>query len=657
MKKAFSVAVQICVSIFLILFATAFIAPVHAQSSPTPVMFVNGIQNTLPKAISAVLKIKKTLDASVLHVGASRREFVVSVVWNPIGWYGDPTTTALLTLPQDNIELFLLKTAEEQYLDSMSKILSPVNSTRQLDIQAASRVASYLDDMTPGGNGLELAGVGDKQMNGTQRTVRTLVSRMASSDRAILVAHSQGNLLANLAWAKTVATQGQAAASRYRVVNVANTSRFAISGLDLTHPMDYALLLLKGLPLGLGTTVASRQTPECFGVCPFQVMAPMFASPGLDVIGHGLEEVYLSTMNLPLGSNTYGIEFSPGFTKFVDRFEDLVYAAAFSLEKTAVPELPADYPAFMKSIVEQQATDPKTGLVQRGSLAANSIDWMQGYYYGTDSTNGECSVHVSKGGVITFTDVAGVGSATLDGEREDLVHVSPSDDLALAVQGIGYGYWGFTVQAWQNRILNVNGTSVTLPDTIIKLAGAGGQLQYVSREGIKTNSCWIRTRSSAAFTGQVGMPALSGYKLVATGAVASDIPAAVAGKEFLGYAVGGMSPTMPMPSPCRITVDGGGTIGVSTAEGTWSASINGDKNGDVRDSNSPQAEFGALEYGNTRYVYGIEATDADGAGGFRKILFQFHSSATTFGGIAARVLTRASADAPIVRAQTCYVFP
>ena len=323
-------------------------APSHSLAQTTNVIYVNGIQNTLEDAAETNEKIRSTLSASQNYTGTARRIFSVTAVWNPIGWNG---TADGSDLAQDKMELFLLKTAEEMYGADFRRILAPHNQSRVVDSAAAGRVAAYLDDMTPGSNSLETRGsITDANMARTQTAIQQLIARVQRLQSAVIVAHSQGNLLANLAYARLAATQGSNVYRSVRIVNVANTSEFSVSGLNMTHEGDAALFTAAtaaALADQSLQTVPSRgrnwtrTTPSCAsnGACNFTLAAATLARPTSNIpnqsvvdetLDHSIVETYLSTATVPV-TNEQGVSFSTTATRFVDRFEDFVYAAAYSL--------------------------------------------------------------------------------------------------------------------------------------------------------------------------------------------------------------------------------------------------------------------------------------------------------------------------------------
>ncbi len=255
--------------------------------------------------------------------------------------------------------------------------MAPFNQLSSIDSNdskaARTVVTTFLDDMTPGTNSLEDSGpvnerMNDERMNATQRATRNLVAEISNLQPAVVVAHSQGNLLANLAWAKIVGEHGDAAKGMMRLVNVANTSEFSVHGLNFTHEGDAALFAsarllavetsLEALPSAGGNW--TRTTPNClndsacnFKLAPATFLRPTTAiplSPVRDLLNpsktletladtqlnvalqHSISGVYLSTARVPpVVPDTQRVALSAN-DRFVDRFEDFVYAAAKSLD-------------------------------------------------------------------------------------------------------------------------------------------------------------------------------------------------------------------------------------------------------------------------------------------------------------------------------------
>ncbi len=332
--------------VLVIFFQLTIFLSMSALAADVNIIYVNGIQNTLAAARDSRQSIANILSTSKIHTGSDLRHFSVTLVWNPIGWNG---TEEGCDLCQDKEELFLLKTAEELFSDDFQKIVIPYNQSKYISKDAAVRVKAYLDDMTPGNNSLESnKKINDADMVMTQDAIQGIVTETKRLGSAVIVAHSQGNLLANLAWASYASELGADVAGKMIIINVANTSLFSVNSLNLTHGRDAALFSAAtdkfDIDVSLETLPSqgknwNRTTPSCNNsACNFILAPPTFA--GVDNTGglldHAFVDTYLSSVNLPTILVDNGIKFSSDFTAFRDRFEDLVYTAAFSLETRSV---------------------------------------------------------------------------------------------------------------------------------------------------------------------------------------------------------------------------------------------------------------------------------------------------------------------------------
>lgn len=362
--------------------------PALAQTERVSVVYINGIQNTLADTQATTEKIRKILNASRNHSDTNKKKgFFVDGVWNPIGYTGHTLTEG--DLKQDLKELFLLKTAEELFAEHFTKLLSPFNSPRPNNKDAAKRVKQYLEeDMTPAGNSLvdtpdeQNDNVTDKDMEGAQGAARALVNWvkpfLTNSRRpVIVVAHSQGNLLANLAYA-SLATEFDDLSSRVRLVNVANTSEFSLNNLNFTHASDAALFNgkagstacevavgvenLEGMPTYKGWTRTPPKCPEN-NKCNFKIATATFEGVTGEIpnqsftdvcLDHGMVDTYLSDATVE-NIDSQGVVFSPGAKRFRDRFEDFVYTAAESLAAAGLPQPTVSLTASPSAITAGQS--------------------------------------------------------------------------------------------------------------------------------------------------------------------------------------------------------------------------------------------------------------------------------------------------------------
>jgi hypothetical protein len=369
------------VSAAVLLTSIAFNASrVDAQVPSVTVFYVNGIQNTLADAHATSLDIRAALMSSPRNSGAGRKTFIVESKYNPIGWNEEEEGS----FNQDLSELFVLKAAEEIYLPDLMSITLPHDADAQIDRDAASRVVAHLLDMTPGVTSLEEQGakplVDDERMSRTQQATLGLARDIRQRNGVVVVAHSQGNLIANLAWASLAAEFGNRVGQVARVVNVANTSAAAVNGLNLTHEGDGALFSnglisvnpsLEALPTTKHWTRSTPHTESCgHPACALVVARPTFQRPRPAInypsctssnwpfspfdcasqwveawlLRHSMKHTYLNAqadiaIEVDPETGPRGVDFS-GEGRLVDRFVDLVFAAAQALDRPSPPEPP-----------------------------------------------------------------------------------------------------------------------------------------------------------------------------------------------------------------------------------------------------------------------------------------------------------------------------
>lgn len=300
------------------------------------VIFINGISNTLASAVDSLYQVREVLP-----------EYRVTVVYNPIGWNdGNQALEPQGDSPwigQDYRELYLLKTAEECFREDLRSISVPHNMSRPIEPGAARRVKAYLDSILPGEQGGHACGNNDLVANGlvsasdmeaTKIATLELIERVKAFGQTIIIAHSQGNLLANLAYASIADEFGNNVNQMVRIVNVANTAEISVHGLDMTHSEDRAISSLRLLPPLYEPAFQHRSTPECSPslVCEFKTTLPTLGTAVQygDLFNHGFVDTYLSAVFVPV-TNTQGVGFRVGNTTFADRFVDFVAAAADSL--------------------------------------------------------------------------------------------------------------------------------------------------------------------------------------------------------------------------------------------------------------------------------------------------------------------------------------
>jgi hypothetical protein len=217
-------------------------------------------------------------------------------------------------------------------------------------------------------------------MEGARQTALALLERVNRFDATIVVAHSQGNLLAHLAYAALVADIGDAASGRLRIVNVANTAEVSANDLVVTHESDVALRLLTQLPGAFALTSPWRETPSCQppALCPFRLGPPSLgaASGYGDTARHSFLDTYLSDYTVAI-ADARGVPFTEGRTAFVDRLVDVVYAAAESLRPWAGIEAPAIAPGGHPAAVGAMAGATATFVVAATGSAPLRYQWRR----------------------------------------------------------------------------------------------------------------------------------------------------------------------------------------------------------------------------------------------------------------------------------------
>lgn len=368
-----------------------------AQENDVNVVYINGIQNMLEDMQKTENTIRIRLNDSPNHTDNAKKNFIVKHIFNPVGWYGEKD--GQWDLSQDKMELFLLKTAEEYYADYFKQIVSPFNAPTPIgqdEKKAALEVTAWLNNMMPGNNSLEDDGeITADDMQGTKTAAIRLADFVKVHGSAIVVAHSQGNLLANLAYAKLVSEYGNDISKMVRVVNVANTSEFSVNGLNFAHAGDGALFKSANLTGSLENMPSqgfnwTRTTPKCpnDGACDFTIAPPTFKAQNdidnngtIDVLlDHSIYDTYLSEVaKVEVNDKTPPITFAPDKTTFRDRFEDFVYAAADSLLTTAPATGRLNDTGITASQCYQAGSDELVACNSTGAIAlSNAQDGMVG---------------------------------------------------------------------------------------------------------------------------------------------------------------------------------------------------------------------------------------------------------------------------------------
>lgn len=401
------------------------------------VVYVNGIQAPKQGAIDAINRMIAILCAgadnrvgSPNHQADKQKNFAFGLAYNYIGFYG--VEDDQWDMRQDERELFEQKTAEELYLQSLKNLRSPHNAPKtSIDSQSAANIRQYADNPIPGdipplingacqpwatptatytphisqGSNSESFNceVTTASMQKSVDTINELVGYMRSEKSVIIVAHSQGNILANLAYAKTMTMSKLSDPSlnmephkTVRIVNIANTSQVSLNNLDMTHDSDNILFGnltysgLVSLPVnGLDGALHDhwyRYTDDEYGWSDRNFTLDAFtlakshsavtcALPGCL---HFMVETYLSTDMASVAANqSRGVMYTSSTQQFRDFFEDLVYTASSSIDGT-VPGNTFPY---------QGSYTPPPPVADATPILSSNIVW-QAYINNNDFSNG-----------------------------------------------------------------------------------------------------------------------------------------------------------------------------------------------------------------------------------------------------------------------------
>lgn len=313
----------------------------QAQQASREVVFVNGIGNSLEDALTSLRELSQALADTPTRSANDRRVFRLWLQYNQVGWPAFLNSIPFSSTSEDFREMAVLKVAEECFLVDLRNIVVPFDNLRSIDLDAARNVRAWSENLLPGTprsdgapglrcgeNSLVSSGlVTAANVEPLRSVVYSLALNVQALGGAIVVAHSQGNLLANLAYASLAAELGNDVVRLMRVVNVANTSAVSVNALDATHGADGAL---GSLALLLGNAV-QRMTPECGGStlasCSFVLATPTLETQFFE---HGFVDPYLSDQH-GLVVESRGVPFTAGAERMVDRLIDLIYAAYTSL--------------------------------------------------------------------------------------------------------------------------------------------------------------------------------------------------------------------------------------------------------------------------------------------------------------------------------------
>lgn len=181
------------------------------------------------------------------------------------------------------------KINEEKSYDLFSQYLVVGNSPQNYSPSIQTTAQTLLNSMSQSEMPIVVA-MAKKVEDALTRSVN-------DGKKVLLVAHSQGNLIANLAWIRLVANLPQSKLKDIRILNVANASQFSVHGEDVTHSMDR--VIFDALPaLGLfnpRNSVKCVGAPELGGVgkCLFKTATPTYTGNYFDGLNFSVDHFFV----------------------------------------------------------------------------------------------------------------------------------------------------------------------------------------------------------------------------------------------------------------------------------------------------------------------------------------------------------------------------
>lgn len=225
-----------------------------AQAGRTNVLYIPGIRTDFSAAVSGALALRSALKTATIggksRFGSPTSSVRMFVLHNPMDWLG----------AGDALELRSSKINEEGYIDQYRKnfrqdVLNPpyhVDPAKQL-------YATYFE------NESERLKTAVRSINGY------FTSGLKDGGKLVVVAHSQGNFIANWYHKYAMFNLDQDHFNNLRIVNVANVTRVSPNGLDVTSPDDnviYELLATEGGSVHYGGRFSNQEAhgsaPDCW---------------------------------------------------------------------------------------------------------------------------------------------------------------------------------------------------------------------------------------------------------------------------------------------------------------------------------------------------------------------------------------------------------
>ncbi len=282
------------------------------------IMFVNGIQNTLPNAQSSAKKLAETLGFD-----KNDPQYSYTYFYNPKGFHIDKSATAgMLSFADDSLELRLQAKYSEKAFQSAG-ITDADNMTEKQKQDYYYNLGQEYRDLIDRLDRNNLDATSRNIASTTQRLARNIENKLTNSvvkepfKTLILVPHSQGNFFVESAYAYLYYQGKNELLKRVRVVGVASVAGTTPSDTYLSSPKDKAVFGGQGNmyhisrtkiyhPLNANTDFCTEVNTSitgtnfetrCYGSASKSDLLRLETVMDVqDVAGHGFDNVYLNPL-------------------------------------------------------------------------------------------------------------------------------------------------------------------------------------------------------------------------------------------------------------------------------------------------------------------------------------------------------------------------
>ena len=322
-----------------------------SQDGRTNILYINGIRTDFEAAIKGAVDLRNAIEGPPLPRVKRSTGVRVFFFHNPMNWGG----------AGDLAELSSTKVNEENYVGLYRRLIRPDALNPHQFVDQAREVLQYLNNESP------------RIINAVNYVDSYFLPGVAAGGRLVVVAHSQGNTIAQWFYLRAMSKSTEADFKRIRIVNVANVMRISPNGLDVTSAEDN--VIFGQLPTLGKYPARSPGTAECpfspFG-CAFKTRKPTVTLSTAGFVNDGwvenydpfdfrvwynhyFSETYLglglpgfslfrptqelaANASLPInGQLSDGIQLFSDFQPLRNRVVDTIYTALDAVETTAPP--------------------------------------------------------------------------------------------------------------------------------------------------------------------------------------------------------------------------------------------------------------------------------------------------------------------------------